>query len=211
VKTLKEALEDGDDNDDDADAMSIDLVTTAAEVPDEAAGAVDWKKTLGFYYRYKCPTMVYRGHLTEYICMLAGRIAESNIQCSGSINEDDGGMPMDLYVPSAGMRLTTPLDPSQLRTLIDGGYCEQAPVGRGAETVVDLDTRKCWRLILGKDVLIGNQRWNDMMTRTGFNVNSILHKIQENLMPHTFGVADVWAQPYSMLIYEVGDFFKVRN
>ena len=68
-------------------------------------------------------------------------------------------------------------EPHALRKLIDGGHCEQAPIGHGPDTVVDLDTRRNWRLMLGKDVVITDGAFNAMLTNGGTNTDSILREI----------------------------------
>ena len=182
----------------DDELKSLKVPQTSAVLSD-----VDWKQVVAFYKMSETHPFDFKDYLNDYVNMLAGRRAETKVQCTGLTD-----LKPELYVPAAGMCLTCPLDPEQLGKLISGGYCHQAPVGRGPETILDTDIRNGWRLMLGSDVTIGSKDWNAELTRAGFDVGGMLHNIQEELMPHLFAEGDVWAQPYSMLIYEKGSFFK---
>ena len=110
-----------------------------------------------------------------------------------------------LFAPSLEMSLELPLDPAKLRRLISN-KAERAPLGKGMETVVDLDARKTWRIALGGDVLTTSGAWNAMLSSSGGD-SSILDSIKRELAPSLFGRGEVVAQPYQLLIYEEGDFF----
>lgn len=181
--------------------MPIQIEDTKAETKD-----VDWKKAVATAIYPSMDPFQYKDILNNHIVALGAlsREAKTNFEAQTE------WIP-ELYVPAAGMNLKVPLDPAQLRELIDGGYCGEAPVGRGSETIVDVDIRRGKRLMLGTDVLVGNHSdGSGFPASTGLDVQSILHRVQEELVPHLFtgGGGKVWAQPYSMLIYEKGDFFK---
>src|SRR5258706_7311347 len=53
-----------------------------------------------------------------------------------------------------------PLTAFQAKTLIE--HSAQAPYGRGEETVVDPEVRKCWQ-ISADDFDLGNPQWNEVL------------------------------------------------
>lgn len=112
-----------------------------------------------------------------------------------------------LWVPSLGTELALPLDPEAVRRLVAGAG-ERAPLGKGTETVVDLDARRTWRFALGKDVLATSPEWNAALTASrGGGDASILDQVLLKMAPALSGRGAVVAQPYQMLVYEEGDFF----
>lgn len=84
----------------------------------------------------------------------------------------------------------TPRDAELLK-----GVCTQAPFGRGDETVVDESVRKTWELHSSKFKLV-NPAWPTTMTM-------ISKDAQEAL-----GMTTVSIEPYKLLLYEEGSFFK---
>ena len=102
-----------------------------------------------------------------------------------------------LYEKYGSSFLKVPIEPSVLRYLIDDGHCEQAPFGRGTETIVDLNTRKCWRIDLGTKATI--------LHLDNFIAPATILEIQDTLAPH---LGEIIAQPYQLLIYEEDGMFK---
>ncbi|KAK8112876.1 hypothetical protein PG984_013402 [Apiospora sp. TS-2023a] len=74
--------------------------------------------------------------------------------------------------------------------------CHQAPFGRGDETVVDESVRKTWEI--GRDGFsFSNPRWSEF-------VQTLLDEASVNLgIPHS-----ARAEPYKLLLYDPGSFFK---
>jgi len=97
-----------------------------------------------------------------------------------------------IEVAGAGF-VALPLLEDQAKRLIAGA--EQAPYGRGQETLVDTSVRRCWQI--GADrVKIGGARWRDTL-------KEIVARAAEGL-----GVeGDVDAEFYKLLIYEPNGFF----
>ena len=86
-----------------------------------------------------------------------------------------------------------PLLPAQAAQLI--AAAERAPFGRGSETVIDTDVRRCWRIEAERVGLTGRY-W------TG-TLDEVLERVREGL-----GLtATIGASLYQLLIYEPGDFF----
>jgi 2OG-Fe(II) oxygenase superfamily len=86
-----------------------------------------------------------------------------------------------------------PLLPAQAARLI--AAAERAPFGRGSETVIDTDVRRCWRIEAERVGLTGRY-W------TG-TLDEVLERVREGL-----GLtARIGASLYQLLIYEPGDFF----
>lgn len=73
---------------------------------------------------------------------------------------------------------------------------KQAPFGRGDETIVDTSVRKTWELD-HTQFRMCNPAWDIFLT------NALLHRAAENL-----GLGAVRAEPYELLLYEPGSFFK---
>ncbi|EIC21171.1 2OG-Fe(II) oxygenase [Thiorhodovibrio frisius] len=89
--------------------------------------------------------------------------------------------------------IALPLLPVQAQQLI--GVAEQAPYGRGSETLVDTEVRRTWQIDAAQLSLEG-QRWQD-------DLATLLPCIAEGL-----GVTgQVEAELYKLLIYDAGSFF----
>jgi len=121
------------------------------------------------------------------------------VQCRGTIDKDPG-----LKFPSIDESLSLPLDPLTLRRIIDKGHFDKAPFGKGSETILDLNTRDCWKMDIGKGVLIDP----DFIPQSSVQPGSMLHTIKETLAPHLGLNSEIVAQPYQMLIYEKGGKFE---
>jgi len=68
-------------------------------------------------------------------------------------------IPPGLDVKGVG-HIGLPLTAHQARALI--ALSEQAPFGRGEETIVDTDVRKSWQ-IAADDFALGNPQWNEAL------------------------------------------------
>ncbi|KAI0835287.1 hypothetical protein F5Y06DRAFT_137588 [Hypoxylon sp. FL0890] len=75
------------------------------------------------------------------------------------------------------------------------GVCRQAPFGRGDETVVDTSVRKTWELDHSQ-FKCTNPDWQAY-------IGSLLNDFSRNL-----GLSGVKADPYKLLLYDEGSFFK---
>ncbi|KAH7119313.1 hypothetical protein EDB81DRAFT_667473 [Dactylonectria macrodidyma] len=87
-----------------------------------------------------------------------------------------------------------PLRPDDAETIRNA--CRQAPFGRGDETVVDTSVRKAWELDHTQFRLC-NPGWD-----------KFLNKPLLANAAHRLGLEKARAEPYKMLLYEPGSFFK---
>lgn len=100
--------------------------------------------------------------------------------------------PLRLEVEGIGP-LALPLLPAQADQLI--AQAEQAPYGRGGDTVVDTEVRRTWQLD-AEQVTIGGRRWAEDLAR-------IIREAAVGL-----GVSgQVEAEFYKVLVYDTGSFF----
>jgi len=90
-------------------------------------------------------------------------------------------------------RIALPLLPVQMEQLIQ--VSEQAPYGRGEETLVDTTVRRTWQINADQMTLEGK-----FWTKT---VNRILDEVRETLHIR----AGIEAELYKLLIYDTGSFF----
>ncbi|WP_058553348.1 2OG-Fe(II) oxygenase [Thiohalocapsa sp. ML1] len=104
---------------------------------------------------------------------------------------------IDMYPPRLSVAgvgtVALPLLPAQAEQLL--AVAEQAPYGRGTETLVDTDVRRTWQIDAGRIRLEG-KRWADGLAR-------ILRAVTGGLGVH--GVVE--AELYKLLIYDAGAFF----
>jgi predicted 2-oxoglutarate/Fe(II)-dependent dioxygenase YbiX len=98
-----------------------------------------------------------------------------------------------LWVDGVGM-VSLPVIASQATALI--GLSEQAPFGRGEDTVTDTSVRNCWQIDASRFAL-RNPKWTANLAKA------------TKKMAHTLGLADceIDFEPYKLLIYEAGSFF----
>ncbi|RYP51657.1 hypothetical protein DL768_003055 [Monosporascus sp. mg162] len=75
-------------------------------------------------------------------------------------------------------------------------HCQQAPFGRGDQTVVDTSVRKTWELNT-EQFRCSNPAWNSYL-------NTLLQEAAKSLGMS----ASVRAEPYKLLLYEEGSFFR---
>lgn len=121
--------------------------------------------------------------------------ALDGIQSSGDFVATGELEPLDpqIKVQDVGA-IILPLQESQARQMIE--HAQQAPYGRGSETLVDISVRNT--LELNPDQFeLGNPGWNDYIEQACAHV---ARKLGVN--------APISAELYKMLIYEKGAMFK---
>lgn len=100
--------------------------------------------------------------------------------------------PPQLEVEGVG-RIALPLLPAQAEQLI--AVAEQAPYGRGQDTLVDTGVRRTWQIDAGR-VALGGKHWQE-------NLDGIVSRAAAGL-----GVGvKVRAELYKLLVYDAGSFF----
>lgn len=87
-----------------------------------------------------------------------------------------------------------PLTPKQARELKK--HCEQAPYGRGEQTLVDTNVRRVWRM-KPEQFTLANPGWRQFVQRTVGTVQTELGLENQKLEAHL----------YDLLLYEPGSFF----
>src|SRR5215471_15133462 len=102
-------------------------------------------------------------------------------------------IPPGLAVKGVG-HIGLPLTAHQAKALI--ALSEQAPFGRGEETIVDTDVRKSWQ-ISADDFALGNPQWNEALQAAADQIGKDL-----GLSGCKIGV-----EQYKLLVYEEGSFF----
>ncbi|OTA67761.1 hypothetical protein K449DRAFT_364184 [Hypoxylon sp. EC38] len=113
----------------------------------------------------------------------AGRVATSN-QHGSYVNP--GLMVADTLIP-------LPLVPRDAETI--RSVCRQAPFGKGDETVVDISVRKTWELDHSQ-FRCANPDWEAY-------ISLLLDDASRSL-----AMSEVKAEPYKLLLYDEGSFFK---
>ena len=99
-----------------------------------------------------------------------------------------------LEVQSAGT-IAFPVQAAQIASLIEAA--DRAPYGKGPETILDTSVRNCWQIDASK-FQVGGGRWDETF-------GSILDSVAKGLgLPREC----VEAQPYKLLVYEQGGFFR---
>ncbi len=91
-------------------------------------------------------------------------------------------------------QIPLPLPPVLARKLIEG--CEQAPYGKGTDTLIDTDVRHTWELD-PKKFYLRNPEWDEV-------VETIVQQVQNDL---GLGRRKLEAHLYKLLVYEEGSFF----
>ncbi len=94
--------------------------------------------------------------------------------------------------------LALPLCDAQAKQLIK--LCNQAPYGKGLQTIVDEAVRKVWELDASK-ISAGNQEWQQFITKTLRTCEEQLDLQGQTLIAH----------PYKLLVYEEGSFFLAHQ
>lgn len=93
----------------------------------------------------------------------------------------------------SGSPIPLPLTLRDAQTLRSS--CRQAPYGKGEATLVDESVRKTWEL--GCDQFsLGNPDWHEF-------IDTLLRDVV-----HPLGMTNIRADPYKLLLYEEGSFFK---
>ncbi|MEY3289044.1 MAG: hypothetical protein RLZZ419_1286 [Pseudomonadota bacterium] len=104
---------------------------------------------------------------------------------------------LDIFLPQLEVtgvgRIALPLLSTQAEQLV--AMAEQAPYGRGQETLVDTDVRRTWQIDAGQ-VTIKGKHWSE-------NLTTIVSRCAAGL-----GVSgEVQAELYKLLVYDAGSFF----
>ncbi len=98
-----------------------------------------------------------------------------------------------LHVTGVG-HIGLPLTEHQAKALIE--LSEQAPFGRGEETIVDTEVRKCWQ-ISAEAFELGNPQWNEALQAAADRIGKDLG----------LSGSKIGFEPYKLLVYEAGSFF----
>ncbi len=102
-------------------------------------------------------------------------------------------IPPGLHVKGVG-HIGLPLTEHQAKALI--ALSEQAPFGRGEETIVDTDVRKSWQ-ISADDFALGNPQWNEALQAAADQIGKDLG----------LSGCKIGFEQYKLLVYEEGSFF----
>ncbi len=102
-------------------------------------------------------------------------------------------IPPGLIVKGIG-NIGLPLTEHQAKGLIE--LSEQAPFGRGEETIVDTDVRKSWQ-ISADDFGLGNPQWSEALQDAADQIGKELG----------LSGCKIGFEPYKLLVYEEGSFF----
>jgi predicted 2-oxoglutarate/Fe(II)-dependent dioxygenase YbiX len=102
-------------------------------------------------------------------------------------------IPPGLHVKGVG-HIGLPLTEHQAKALIE--LSEQAPFGRGEETIVDTDVRKSWQ-ISADDFELGNPQWNEALQDAADQIGKELG----------LSGCKIGFEQYKLLVYEEGSFF----
>ena len=102
-----------------------------------------------------------------------------------------------LHIDGLG-ELALPLCDAQAKQLIS--LCNEAPYGKGMETVVDKNVRNTWELDAGK-ISNGNKKWQQFLDETLRHCEEQLDLQGQTLVAH----------PYKLLLYEEGSFFLTHQ
>jgi hypothetical protein len=117
-------------------------------------------------------------------------------------------LPLPRIIVSAGaeekeeedvVRLQFPLSPDQIARVVAAGAAKRAGVGRGTETVTNLDVRRCWHVLPGSLAIDNADQWNAKV------MLPLLEKVQRALGCEQWSVT---ADLYKLLVYEPGCFFS---
>lgn len=116
------------------------------------------------------------------------------VQCPGDFYATGA---LDIFMPQLEVkgvgRISFPLLPIQAEQLIT--VAEQAPYGRGQETLVDTQVRRTWQIDAGQ-LTLGGKHWQQ-------EIDTIVQKCAAGL-----GVSgQVSAELYKLLVYDEGSFF----
>lgn len=109
-----------------------------------------------------------------------------------------------LYVPMPRVTvksvgdLSFPVPKAQIDALID--VAEQAPYGKGIETLMDTSVRDCWQ-IDSDQVRLSGSKWRDTF-------ENIMHLVSEGL---GLDQGQIGARLYKLLIYREGGFFAAHR
>lgn len=102
-------------------------------------------------------------------------------------------IPPGLDVKGVG-NIGLPLTEHQAKALIERS--EQAPFGRGEETIVDTEVRQSWQ-ISADEFELGNPQWNEALQAAADQIGKELG----------LSGCKIGFEPYKLLVYEEGSFF----
>ncbi len=122
-----------------------------------------------------------------------------NIENAGtfSVSGKLSSLPLGLKINNIGT-IALPFLETQAKDIIT--HCEQAPFGRGEETVTNTQVRNCWQLDT-QYFEVTNPAWNEA-----------LHDSVQQI-GYQLGLSDstIEFEPYKLLVYEKGGFFKAHR
>ncbi len=128
-------------------------------------------------------------HLASQIAAILSQVQHpGEFHASGTLDMH----PFQLQVEGLGP-IAMPLLPVQAEQLV--ALAEQAPYGRGAETLVDTEVRRTWQIDAAKLQLSG-RRWAEDLAR-------VVRQVTTGLGAH----GEIEAELYKLLIYDAGSFF----
>ncbi len=132
--------------------------------------------------------------MNELIGLMAKIENPGTFAVSGTLE----AVPPGLKVKGLGL-VSLPVPKAQAEALI--ALSEQAPYGRGEETIVDTKVRNTWQ-ISATDFELSNPQWD-----------KALQKIINETIGHELGLYDCKIQgtPYKLLIYGKGSFFAAHR
>jgi hypothetical protein len=122
---------------------------------------------------------------------------------SSSDEEESEHVKQNLMDP---IPITIPVMEQLGQKLIEEGYCQQAPFGRGMETVIDTNVRRAWQIDSG-NVQIHGTDVHDLLCSDS-RTSSLLETIRSTLVPN---VTRISSKFYKLLVYRQGDFFKAHK
>jgi predicted 2-oxoglutarate/Fe(II)-dependent dioxygenase YbiX len=129
------------------------------------------------------------GNLANQIATILSQVQHpGDFYASGTLDMH----PFQLQVEGIGP-IAMPLLPAQAEQLV--ALAEQAPYGRGPETLVDTEVRRTWQLDATK-LLLSGRRWAE-------DLEQAVRQVKTGLGAH----GTIEAELYKLLIYDAGSFF----
>lgn len=127
--------------------------------------------------------------MNEFVKLIAKVENPGTFSVTGQLTS----IPPGIKVKDVGI-ISLPIVQHQAKELIH--FSEQAPYGRGEDTIVDTDIRKVWQ-ISAENFSVTNPQWLDALQAT---IRDIGKQLGLSNCQITF-------EPYKLLIYEQGSFF----
>jgi hypothetical protein len=135
---------------------------------------------------------VAKSDLTLAIERLEEQLQKLSASCCSWTHGAVGTVAPTLHVEGVGL-VEFPLCPDRAKALV--AQAQQAPYGRGSETIVDLEVRRVWQLN-PEQFEIAQQTWTPILDR-------ILQLLKHGLEIES----SIEASLYKLLVYEPGGFF----